>query len=196
MQPNKQYSVDWFSKNITKFQKIFQQFILNRKNNNIHFLEIGSFEGRSSCWFFENYIFNSANSTITCVDTWEGSEEHDSSVKQKLYERFLNNVSEYPKNKFLIKRGLSRVVLKSLPENYYDFIYIDGSHSTRDVLEDAVLSFDLLKSGGIITFDDYEWNHFSDPLLNPKLGIDSFITSYKNYIELIEESYQLTIIKK
>jgi hypothetical protein len=33
----------------------------------------------------------------------------------------------------------------------------DGSHRARDVLEDAVLSWPLLKVGGIMLFDDYLW---------------------------------------
>ena len=36
----------------------------------------------------------------------------------------------------------------------YDIIYIDGSHEARDVLEDAVLAYRLLKIGGLLIFDD------------------------------------------
>jgi hypothetical protein len=45
-----------------------------------------------------------------------------------------------------------------VPFAAYDFIYVDGAHSTIDVLEDAVLSFLLAKPGAIIAFDDYLWN--------------------------------------
>ena len=47
-------------------------------------------------------------------------------------------------------RSASMSVLKTLPVNAFDFVYIDGSHSTIHVLEDAVLSFRLVKPDGIL----------------------------------------------
>lgn len=189
----KKFTVDWFSSHIPKFDNILKCF---KSKNDINFLEIGSFEGRSSCWFFENYINDSENSTLTCVDTWEGSMEHNQSHKNSIWDIFNFNIQEYNKDKIIVKRGKSRDVLKHLNENYYDFIYVDGSHTSRDVLEDAVLSFDLLKQGGVMTFDDYLWQMFSDPVLNPKIGVDSFLSSYKNELEVIEYDYQVSIVKK
>ena len=49
------------------------------------------------------------------------------------------------------------MVLRRLPLESFDIIYIDGSHAVNDVLEDAVLSFRLLKPEGILIFDDYRW---------------------------------------
>ena len=34
---------------------------------------------------------------------------------------------------------------------------MDGSHHARDVLQDAVLAWGLLRPGGYMIFDDYEW---------------------------------------
>jgi predicted O-methyltransferase YrrM len=50
--------------------------------------------------------------------------------------------------------GPSQVELRKLPLGAYDLIYIDGSHFPADVLEDAVLSWRLLKPGGMLIFDD------------------------------------------
>jgi predicted O-methyltransferase YrrM len=171
----KKFTTDWFSPNISKFDHILKSF---KSKNDINFLEIGSFEGRSSCWFYDTYINNSQNSTLTCVDT------------------FNFNIKEYDKNKIIVKKGRSRDILKNLNENYYDFIYVDGSHTSRDVLEDAVLSFDILKKDGILTFDDYLWQMYPDPVLNPKIGIDSFLFSYKNELQVIEYGYQVSVMKK
>lgn len=190
---SKIFTVDWFDGNISKFNSLLGHL---KQRENIHFLEIGSFEGRSSCWFFENYILNSNGSTLTCVDTWEGSMEHNDQQKNQIWDIFNSNVSEYNKDKLLVRRGLSRNILRDLPLENYDFIYIDGSHTTRDVLEDAVLAFDLLKINGIITFDDYNWKWFSDPLLNPGDGINSFIKCYAHQLQVVESSNQLSIIKK
>ncbi len=42
-------------------------------------------------------------------------------------------------------------------KSQYDFIYIDADHTTVGVLLDAELSWPLLKSGGIMAFDDLTW---------------------------------------
>jgi predicted O-methyltransferase YrrM len=57
-------------------------------------------------------------------------------------------------------RGLSADVLPELmvEGRRFDFIYIDGSHVAPDVLLDAAMSFALLKPGGILAFDDYDWS--------------------------------------
>ena len=45
-----------------------------------------------------------------------------------------------------------------------DFIYVDGSHQAHDVLCDAILSFKLLRVGGIVCFDDYLWGRSAFPM--------------------------------
>lgn len=187
----KKFTVDWFDSNIEKFNLLLHS-LKNREN--VSLLEIGSFEGRSACWFVEN-ICTGKNSTITCIDTWEGSMEHTYVQKQSIWDMFNSNISEYSKGKIIVKRGLSRERLRDSDLCKYDFIYIDGSHTTRDVLGDAVLCFDLLKIGGFLTFDDYPWSVYADPLLNPKTGIDAFLNCYKGRYELLEQNSQVTIRK-
>ena len=60
-------------------------------------------------------------------------------------------------HKVTIKEGRSGDVLRTLPLRHYDLIYVDGSHTARDVLQDAVLGWGLLKRGGLMIFDDYLW---------------------------------------
>jgi hypothetical protein len=36
----------------------------------------------------------------------------------------------------------------------YDVIYVDGNHGYKDVLYDGLLSWNLLKSDGLLIFDD------------------------------------------
>ena len=58
----------------------------------------------------------------------------------------------------------------------YDYIYIDGSHMPKWVLIDAVLSWDLLKKGGLMIFDDYKHIEEKPPQSRPT-GID-FLDNY------------------
>jgi predicted O-methyltransferase YrrM len=96
-----------------------------------------------------------------------------------------------------LQLGLTRETLRGLPFGAYDFIYVDGSHGTIDVMEDAVLSFRLAKPGGIIAFDDYLWN---DPKYNqqgtPKPAVDAFLAIYSAKLEILESGNQVWLCKR
>jgi hypothetical protein len=94
-------------------------------------------------------------------------------------------------------RGPSQVELKKLPPRSFDLIYLDGSHKAADVMTDAVLSWQLLETGGLLIFDDYEWSGGHLPLeLRPTLAIDAFITAYRNEIEVVVSGYQVVLRKR
>ena len=42
-------------------------------------------------------------------------------------------------------------------DGLFDLVYIDGSHSAKDVLLDSLLAWRLLRPGGAMIWDDYEW---------------------------------------
>ena len=79
----------------------------------------------------------------------------------------------------------------------FDFIYVDGSHQAQDVLADAVMSWMLLRKGGLLIFDDYLWEK-NDFLSTPKFAIDSFVNCYVNEIKFIitPQNYQFCLLKK
>jgi hypothetical protein len=87
--------------------------------------------------------------------------------------------------------------LRELEWNSDDFIYIDGSHVAKDVLVDAVLSWDLLKVGSIIIFDDYQWRvKLWNPWARPQIAIDAFLQVFEPYVELRHKEYQVVVKKK
>jgi predicted O-methyltransferase YrrM len=185
----KRFRSDWFSYNIPIWLEIFKPPI----NNEIHILEIGSYEGRSTIWFLENILLH-PSSTITCIDTFQGSDEHPDYLKLNIYDNFIHNINNF-KNKVKILIGKSFDILKTLPtQEVYDVIYVDGSHYSHNVLEDAILSFYLLKKNGYMIFDDYLWRDTTS-LENPKIGIDAFLECYKGQYTLTNSNYQLIIQK-
>lgn len=175
------FTVDWFDGNIPKWTQLFKDF---GDKQSLKCLEIGSLEGRSALWMLNN-VKNLES--ITCVDTFEGSIEHDDNLKNGLYDRFMENIKPYG-DKVIVKRGLSKDVLKTLNTNEYDFIYVDGSHEAHDVLFDAVLAFDILKIGGIMIFDDYRWEGVNH-------SVNAFVIAYQKFIKVIHIDHQLTIYK-
>jgi len=163
------FTVDWTTWNVRFWEPIFESHEF--RPNNV--LEIGSFEGRTTSWILDKF----PDARVTCVDTWEGSEEHNDAMKTGLFERFSNNISRFS-DRVSVKRGPSGVVLRSFPcTETFDLVYVDGSHYSRDALEDAILAWRLMKPGGFMIFDDYTWTMEGtqlDDIKNPRTGIDAF----------------------
>ena len=56
-----------------------------------------------------------------------------------------------------IRKGFSADVLNSFPDDYFDWIYIDGNHLYDFVRKDLALGFRKVKPGGMIAGDDFFW---------------------------------------
>ena len=59
----------------------------------------------------------------------------------------------------VVRKGFSVEVLNSYPDNYFDWVYIDGNHLYPHVLEDILVSFKKVKPGGIVSGDDLFWKN-------------------------------------
>jgi len=186
------FTEDWFSNNIPIWTKYLNQL---KDKPNLRFLEIGSFQGKSTVWLLENILTNDT-STITCIDTFEGYDEQAIILKydkKNLFDIFSHNISKF-KNKVNIIKDISQLALKQINEQY-DFIYIDGDHKASSVLEDTLLSFPLLKKGGIMIFDDYLWSEDKTSIDTPKPAIDTFLNIYSDKITVLYKGYQVIIEK-
>jgi cephalosporin hydroxylase len=173
-------------------------------------LEIGSYEGASTCYLIDSLAKRKAIE-IHCVDTWGGGIEHESLGIDMLAveKRFLSNTNQcisgstFPV-RLVRHKGRSDVELAKLVSSdklgYFDFIYVDGSHQAPDVICDAVLSFRLLKLGGVIAFDDYLWSeepaYGTDPLRCPKLAIDAFTTIFARKTRILHAPLYQMYVKK
>lgn len=191
------FTVDWCSVYFSSWRRLCNKY----KPASI--LEIGSFEGRSTKFWFEQPSIV----TVTCIDTWQGSEEHVDLDISEIEKRFDKNHSW--RSNLIKKKGKSADVLADMQEEYansFELIYVDGSHDPRDVLTDAVLAFRLLKPGGIMIFDDYLWInrmrfgpwHGDLPeriLPHPKPAIDAFCNIFESNIKIVQIDYQLVLEK-
>ena len=198
---NYKFTEDWFSADD------LVQFLPLKTQKEIHFLEIGSFEGKSTVWFLENILLNE-KSTITCIDPWttysQNNNSFDSYNKVDSEWNFTDNKNTFLhniylsgfKNKVIIEQGFSNEILPKfiLYKKKYDIIFIDGNHTSPFVITDGIMSWYLLKEGGLMIFDDYLWSD-SNSTLSPKLAVDSFINCFRDYIEVIWSEYRLVIKK-
>ena len=185
---------DWFLSNKTKndFERLLQEF---KGKSNLKFLEIGSFCGNSAAWTIEN-ILTDKTSTLTCVDPWNGNIVHEAADYDFGYiERAFDEQLEPFKDQLIKCKAYSDDWLMSNRSEMYDFIYIDGDHMPQAFMLDGVLSWELLKPGGIMAIDDYEWTHPRGARYNPKAAIDMFVNMYSEHLEVIEKGWQVWIRK-
>jgi predicted O-methyltransferase YrrM len=193
------FTHDSFSDNIDQWRKHLGRFA---GLPHLNFLEVGSFEGRSACWLLQN-ILTHETSKLVCVDVFDEEESQGlydtnnlNSASMSKEQRFEHNVCQTGARHRVEKiKGRSQEVLRFLQSSFYDFIYLDASHIAKDVLEDAVYAWPLLKEGGIMTFDDYLWPDNPDPLLSPQLAIDAFLKVYDGHYRLVHQGYQVTLEK-
>jgi hypothetical protein len=165
-------------------------------------LEVGSFEGRSAIWFLQN-ILTHPTSRLTCIDTFDfaGQGSTVSGVAERgsgLQNRFDQNLSILGLTQRVHKyEGRSQERLRVLPLDHYQFAYLDGSHLTCDVLEDLVLMWRLLRTGGVLILDDYAYrrNHFTDALADPGFAIDAFTSCFAGKWTELHRDYQLILRK-
>lgn len=54
-----------------------------------------------------------------------------------------------------LHRGLSHEIMTSFPDNYFDWIYVDGDHSYQGIKKDIESSYPKLKIGGLLIFNDF-----------------------------------------
>ena len=191
-----EFTEDWFSENNPeKVVRQFDEFLSKFKDKPSTFLEIGSFEGMSTIWMLENILTNK-ESRLFCIDAW-------AEWTGDAFVRFVENINKSGfKNKVDIIKGDSSTYLSIFPDEYFDFIYIDGNHDEKAVIKDAILSFRILKKGGIIAFDDYLLGiRYPDSpgskAMNgiTKKAIDYFVGVFEDEIEVIYKDYQLWIKK-
>ncbi len=162
-------------------------------------IEIGTFRGESAEWTLEN-IFTHAESRLHCVDPFTGSPEHErhkidiSTIEQDARARLARFGERVTINKFFSKDFLYEANRSA--DLLADFIYVDGLHTSVGVIRDAVCAFDVLKVGGVMIFDDYNWREMPHELDLPKTAIDAFLKIYSRQIEVLRPTgWQIAIRK-
>jgi len=178
--PKYRFSQDWFSNRTTQWTEWFKPYAGQLCRG----IEIGVFEGRSSLWLLENVV-TKYESRLFAVDTFQGGDDQikaglDCTKTRECYEW---NIREH-KERVRIFAEPSQIALSKIT-GLFDFIYIDGSHLAPDVFLDAALSWQLLRVGGRLVFDDYAWRQDKVPQNCPYPAINAFLFCFQDrYIRL------------
>ena len=176
------FTSDWFTHNIPNWTRALYDL---KGKPGLTYLEIGVFEGRSFFWVLDNILTHPSSKAIA-MDTFDGDFE----------KRFLDNVRRSGRSPSIkVIKGFSQQKLRDLKLNSFDLIYVDGDHASRSVLTDAILSWDLLKDGGILIFDDYNWDFKLPTEMRPAFALDIFQVLFRDDFQVLVKDYQLIIRK-
>jgi len=170
---------DWATRHFTNW-KAWTSLIAGAPG--VKILEVGSFEGRSAVWWLE-HVLGGRGSMLTCVDPWNWPDHPDA------YERFKDNVDPWLEKVEIVAHE-SRRALGFMPDESYDVVYVDGSHEGRDACLDVLMSVPLLKVGGLLICDDYDWS--AEGLVDqPSVGYDAALKMNCDRMEVFHCDYQL-----
>lgn len=181
---------NWFESQKHNFEKNLERF---KGKPGLKFLQLGVYTGDASEWLLTN-ILTDPSSFLLDIDTWAGSNEtkHKSISFSDVYEFYKKRMEPYP-NIRSVRNNIENFLRSN--KTIYDFIYIDADHTADAVATDAEYSWELLKKGGILAFDDYLWGQEMDPILTPRPAIDRFLAERSNDVVILEHGYQVWIEK-
>lgn len=200
MSGNYKFNVDWWdlvSNNFIEGPGFMKKFI----GVPTKAIQIGCFEGRGTVWMLD-HVLTHRDSKLIDIDPFYSETDlagaNFDTVKSLYYHNLKEcaNANNFPRHQIIV--GKSADILPTLEKNSFDLIYVDGSHMRDDVWLDAIYSHELLKSGGRMFFDDYEWCT-DNPNVNresiPHDAIAKFLEEYKTQYKIIDIHYQVVIEK-
>ena len=121
-----------------------------------HFVEIGVFHGRSTCFLAEMIKQSGKNIVLDVVDTFSGNSA-EALPGTGYYEIFLNHIRAAGLREFVNINQMTSTAASKLYQNFsLDFVFIDADHSYEAVSEDLSHWKIKVKPGGYLAGHDYD----------------------------------------
>jgi len=147
------YNEEQFGENWFNYPEVYTHLV-EISNNEAHFVEVGSWKGKSSAYMVVEIINSRKNIKFDCIDTWESSPETINIDTSMLFETFVSNMKPL-ENYYTAKRGKSVDIAETYTDNSLDFCFIDACHEYEYVRADIIAWYPKVKIGGIIAGHDY-----------------------------------------
>lgn len=160
-------------------------YALTKINEGDVCVEVGVWKGDLSA-----EILNHNPARLHLVDPWAHQDYIAMwySAPQERMDQIFSEVEERftLEGRVTIHREFSTEVF--FPNDYFDWVYIDGNHTYEQVTKDLEFYFPLVKFGGKLCGDEYNWTG-PDCLKGPKPAVDEFISKHGLAIEIDDNQY-------
>jgi hypothetical protein len=183
-------------------QHNFEEFLLPLAGKEwLRFLQLGCFTGDASVWMCNN-VLTAEHSWLDDVDTWRGAPNEP--IQEEMdFEDVLNTYLDKTKGMPIVvnRKTTTEYLLDQdnavMRPSFFDFIYVDAHHTSASAFLDCELSWPLLKSGGLLAIDDYEWQHPDGVEIHaPKLGIHMFLDRHEGEFDTLKVNQQYWLRKR
>lgn len=146
----------------------FYKWAIDNASSPAHFVEVGSWKGKSASFMGVEIINSGKQIQFDCVDTWLGAPEHREGstiaggvfvdadvVAGRLFEVFTNNMKPL-EGHYRAVRLESVEAAATYEDNSLDFVFIDADHTYDAVKSDILAWLPKIKINGIISGHDYD----------------------------------------
>jgi len=203
----------YFRKTSLKQKGVGDLFLeeVNKKKPKV-FLEVGVFHGvtaRNVCELL--YDIHGDDFKYIGIDLFEKSDENKyeiipntqfSNPLKKLYFNYIKRQNPYSKEavgdllkKFdknvTLLKGNSNKILKNIDMKKIDYVFLDGGHDYKTVMNDLIYSKEVIENGGTVLCDDYNLSQAP----GVKKAIDDF-NKQNNFSCKIFNNYRFAKIEK
>jgi hypothetical protein len=179
------FGEDWFS-----YPRLYKAIVAKFPSGS-HFVEIGSWKGKSTSFMAVEIANSNKNIKFDCVDTWHGSPEHGDTYRDNdiLYNLFLSNMDNF-KDYYNPIRMTSLEASKLYENESLDFVFIDACHSYNCVKEDIQHWLPKVKKNGVLAGHDYTMIGHPDVVraVNDIFGENNIKAEYDCWIYYNEKS--------
>lgn len=181
------FTHDSFSYRIPLWEEHIQPHLRSKgTDEGVHALEVGYYQGMSSCWMLDNMLTHETDQ-LTCID-------------QNFNRRYQENIAKTSsKSKVNFLAGDTHQLLENLTFNSFKLINLqDRCKLSNHVEKNALLAWKLLQAGGFIIFNYYGWRSPNDAQQNPQEGVDRFLNSVQGQWQRVcftPQMHQLIIRK-
>jgi beta-1,4-mannosyl-glycoprotein beta-1,4-N-acetylglucosaminyltransferase len=139
----------WFSPDDAQcYKKVIEEYANSQEK--LHFVEIGSYKGRSASFLAVEIANSNLDVKFDCVDIWEPNTQYEDLD----YNTFINNMRPV-ENYYNAIRLPSLEACALYTDNSLDMVFIDALHDYKSVKADLIHWYAKVKPGGIIAGHDF-----------------------------------------
>lgn len=171
---------------------------LHGAENRMFYLELGVGDGQSMLWML-NHLLLRPNDRAVGVDPYTPKRSHKAEASAAMRAAAEANLAPYLERARLLPCSsfdfLVQAVAKQGSIATPDAIYVDGDHAAPSALEDMVLSWRLLRTGGVMIVDDVH-RRWSGRRPQVREAVQAFEAAYETRFKwLYREPRQVAYVK-